>query len=72
MILIDRHARVPELGPPRLEVVRASGAAREHGVQARSDALVEAARADRIHPFMRPYLDALAREIPTTLSSHAE
>jgi predicted transcriptional regulator of viral defense system len=104
-MLIDRHARMPKLGYPKLEVVRASGAARDHGVQSRVvegvkvrltapaktvadcfrfrrhvglevalealrdylkkragtiDALVEAARADRIYPFMRPYLEALA------------
>jgi predicted transcriptional regulator of viral defense system len=103
-ILIDRHARMPQLASPKLEVVRASGAAREHGIEARMidgvkvrlttpaktvadcfrfrrhvglevalsalkdylrkrmgsiDALVEAARADRIYAFMRPYLDAL-------------
>jgi predicted transcriptional regulator of viral defense system len=89
----------------KLEVVRASGAARTHGVQSRTidgvkvqlttpaktvadcfrfrrhvgmevalaalkdylkkrkasiDALVEAPRAGRIYPFMRPYLEALA------------
>ena len=104
-VLIDRHARMPKLASPKLEVVRASGAARTHGVQSRIidgvrvqlttpsktvadcfrfrrhvgievalaalkdylkkrkgsiDALVEAARADRIYPFMRPYLEALA------------
>jgi predicted transcriptional regulator of viral defense system len=104
-VLIDRHARLPKLTSPRLEVVRASGAAREHGVETRSiegvnvqlttpaktvadcfrfrrhvglevaraalkeylrkrrgsiDALVNAARADRIYAFMRPYLEALA------------
>jgi predicted transcriptional regulator of viral defense system len=104
-VLIDRHARVPKLTYPKLEVVRASGAARTHGVETRTiegvqvqlttpaktvadcfrfrrhvgldvarsaleeylrkrkggiDALVEAARADRIYPFMRPYLEALA------------
>ncbi|WP_437778359.1 type IV toxin-antitoxin system AbiEi family antitoxin domain-containing protein [Sorangium sp. So ce1097] len=90
---------------PTLEVVRASGRAREHGIETRVidgvkvrltapaktvancfrfrrhvgievalaalkddlrkrkgsiDALVEAARADRIYSFMRPYLEALA------------
>lgn len=104
-VLIDRHARTPKLAHPKLEVVRASGAARSHGVQSRTidgvrvqlttpaktvadcfrfrrhvgmevalaalkdylkkrkgslDALVAAARADRIYPFMRPYLEALA------------
>jgi predicted transcriptional regulator of viral defense system len=104
-ILIDRRARMPKLAYPRLEVVRASGPARVHGVETREidgvkvqittpaktvadcfrfrrhvglevalaalkdylrkrkggiDALVEAARADRIYPFMRPYLEALA------------
>jgi predicted transcriptional regulator of viral defense system len=32
-ILIDRGARTPRLGHPKLEVVHASGAAREHGVE---------------------------------------
>jgi predicted transcriptional regulator of viral defense system len=104
-VLIDRHARMPKLAYPKLEVVRASGAARTHGIQSRIidgvtvhlttpaktvadcfrfrrhvgmevalaalkdylkkrngsiDALVEAARADRIYPFMHPYLEALA------------
>jgi predicted transcriptional regulator of viral defense system len=104
-ILIDRHARLPKLTTPRLEIVRASGAARMHGVETRQlegvkvqltspaktvadcfrfrrhvglevalsalrdylrtrkgsvDALVAAARADRIYAFMRPYLEALA------------
>ncbi len=104
-VLIDRHARLPRISYPRLEVVRASGAARKHGVESRViegvkvrvttpaktvadcfrfrrhvglelalaalkdylrtkkgsiDALVEAARADRIYTFMRPYLEALA------------
>jgi len=103
--LIDRHARFPKVASPKLEVVRASGAARTHGVEVLTiegvkvplttpaktvadcfrfrrhvgldvalaalknylkqrkgsiDALVEAARADRIYPFMRPYLEALA------------
>jgi predicted transcriptional regulator of viral defense system len=103
-ILIDRHARTPKVASRRIEVVRASGAAREHGVESRIidgvrvplttpaktvadcfrfrrhvglevalaalrdylrtrsgsiDALVEAARADRIYTFMRPYLEAL-------------
>lgn len=34
-VLIDRHARMAKLGSPRLGVVRASGAVREHGVQTR-------------------------------------
>lgn len=34
-LLIDRHARAPKLASPKLEVVRASGAAREHGVEVR-------------------------------------
>jgi predicted transcriptional regulator of viral defense system len=104
-VLIDRHARMPKVASPRLEVVRASGAALEHGVEGRVidgvkvrlttpaktvadcfrfrrhvglevglaalkdylhkrngsiDALVAAARADRIYGFMRPYLEALA------------
>ncbi len=104
-VLIDNRARTPSLSRPKLEVVRASGAAREHGVQTRTidgvkvqlttpaktvadcfrfrrhvgldvalaalkdylrtrrgsmDALIEAARADRIYAFMRPYLEALA------------
>lgn len=104
-VLIDRHARLPKIASPTLEIVRASGAAREHGVETRVidgvsvqittpaktvadcfryrrhvgldvalaalkdfldkrrgsiDALVEAARADRIYSFMRPYLEALA------------
>lgn len=104
-VLIDRHARMPKVGSPTLEVVRASGKALEHGIEMRVvdgvkvqlttpaktvadcfrfrrhvglevalaglkdylrkrkgsvDALVEAARADRIYAFMRPYLEALA------------
>ncbi|MBU1245245.1 type IV toxin-antitoxin system AbiEi family antitoxin domain-containing protein [Myxococcota bacterium] len=104
-VLIDRRARLPRLATPMLEVVRASGAARDHGVETRIidgvevqlttpaktvadcfrfrrhvglevalaalrdylktsrgsiDALVEAARADRIQAFMRPYLEALS------------
>jgi predicted transcriptional regulator of viral defense system len=105
-VLIDRHARMPKVTSPMLEVVRASGRALEHGVETRIidgvkvqlttpaktvadcfrfrrhvglevalaralkdylrkrkgsiDALVEAARADRIYAFMRPYLEALA------------
>lgn len=35
-VLIDRHARLPKLANPKLEVVRASGAARDHGVQTRT------------------------------------
>ncbi len=142
-VLIDRHSRTPKLGYPKLEVVWASGAARQHGVESQTidgvrvqitspaktvadcfryrrrvgldvaiaalrdflaksrgrptkrerrdrrggggqghgsgygtgtsrgdgygdpsvysiDALIEAARADRIYTFMRPYLEALA------------
>lgn len=104
-VLIDRHARLPKITSPTLEIVRASGAAREHGIATKVidgvkvllttpaktvadcfrfrrhvgldvalaalkdylrkrkgtiDALVEAARADRIYTFMRPYLEALA------------
>lgn len=103
-ILIDRHARAPKISYPKLEIVRASGRAREHGVETRkiagvqmqlttpaktvadcfryrrhvgldvaiaalrdylrthrggTNALVEAAKADRIYTFMRPYLEAL-------------
>jgi predicted transcriptional regulator of viral defense system len=104
-ILIDRHARLPKVCYPKLEVVRASGPAREHGIERRTiegvpvqlttpaktvadcfryrrhvgldvaltalrdhlrkkrggvEALVAAARADRVYAFMRPYLEALA------------
>lgn len=104
-ILIDRRARLPKLDYPKLEVVRASGPAREYGVEIRIidgvkvqlttpaktvadcfrfrrhvglevaltalrdylktrkgniDALLEAARADRIHSFMLPYVEALS------------
>jgi len=104
-LLIDRRARMPRLAYPKLEVIRASGPARAHGVEIRMidgvevrltnpaktvadcfrfrrhvglevalaalrdylktrmgsiDELVEAARADRIYGFMRPYLEALA------------
>lgn len=103
-LLIDRHARMPKLTYPKLEVVRASGPARQHGVESRVidgvdvlittpaktvadcfrfrrhvglevaiaalkdylakcagtvDALVDAARADRICPLLKPYLEAL-------------
>ncbi len=34
-VIIDRHARHPRITYPKLEVVRASGAAREHGVETR-------------------------------------
>jgi predicted transcriptional regulator of viral defense system len=40
-VLIDRHARMPKLSYPNLEVVRASGPAREHGVQ---DRIIEGVR----------------------------
>lgn len=103
-LLIDRHARLPKVASPQLEVVRASGAGRTHGIETRTidgvkvplttpaktvadcfrfrrhvgldvalaalkdylrlrkgsvDALLEAARADRIYTFMRPCLEAL-------------
>ena len=98
-----RMARTPKLSYPKLEVVRASGRAREHGIESRTieglrvqlttpaktvadcfryrrrvgldvamaalrdylrtrrggvDALVEAARADRVYTRMRPSLEA--------------
>jgi predicted transcriptional regulator of viral defense system len=104
-IMIDRHGRMPKLVYPKLEVVRASGDAREQGLATRMvegvkvsvtipaktvadcfryrshvgldvalaalrdylrkhrsgiDALVISAKADRIYPLMRPYLEALA------------
>jgi predicted transcriptional regulator of viral defense system len=34
-VMIDRHARTPKLTYPKLEVVRASGPARTHGVESR-------------------------------------
>lgn len=103
-LMIDRHARMPSIRYPALEVVRASGTARAHGVETRAiegvevkltspaktvadcfryrrhvgldvaidalkdylrkragsvDALEQAARADRIYAFMKPYLEAL-------------
>jgi hypothetical protein len=103
--MIDRHARAPTISYPKIELVRASGRARTHGVEVRTmegvkvrlttpaktvadcfryrrrvglevaitalrdylrknrsgiDALVEAARADRVYAVMRPYLEALA------------
>ncbi|MBI5363049.1 MAG: type IV toxin-antitoxin system AbiEi family antitoxin domain-containing protein [Planctomycetes bacterium] len=103
-VLLDRNARLPKLTQPKLEVVRASGPAREHGVEVRTiegvrvrlttpaktvadcfryrrhvgldvalaalrdylrkhrggiDALEAAARADRVHAVLRPYLEAL-------------
>ncbi|MDD9941981.1 MAG: AbiEi antitoxin N-terminal domain-containing protein [Myxococcales bacterium] len=103
-LMIDRHARMPSIRYPALEVVRASGTARAHGVETRTiegvevklttpaktvadcfryrrhvgldvamdalkdylrkragsvDALEQAARADRIYAFMKPYLEAL-------------
>lgn len=103
-IMIDRHSRMPRLAYPKIEVVRASGVAREHGQEVRIiegvevslttpaktvadcfryrehvgldvavaalrdflrkhrsgiDALIAAAKADRIYPVMRPYLEAL-------------
>jgi len=104
-VLIDRRARMPKVASPKLEVIRASGVSRNHGVDTRMidgvevqvttpaktvadcfrfrrhvglevalaslkdylkkrkgsmDALVQAAQADRIYAFMRPYLEALA------------
>lgn len=35
-VLIDRHARVPKVTSPSLEVVRASGEALEHGIETRT------------------------------------
>ncbi len=35
-VMIDRHARMPKLAYPKLEVVRASGPAREHFVESRT------------------------------------
>lgn len=40
-VLIDRHARMPKLSYPKIEVVRASGPAREHGVE---DRIIEGVR----------------------------
>jgi predicted transcriptional regulator of viral defense system len=102
-VLIDRHARMPTVTYPRLEVVRASGLARTFGVERRKiegvevaltspaktvadcfryrqhvglevalsalreylrshrggrEAVVAAAKADRIYAFMRPYMEA--------------
>jgi predicted transcriptional regulator of viral defense system len=102
-VLIDRHARMPTVAYPRLEVVRASGLARTFGVEKRKiegveasvtspaktvadcfryrqhvglevaiaalrdylrvhrggrEAVVAAARADRVYAFMRPYMEA--------------
>jgi predicted transcriptional regulator of viral defense system len=104
-VMIERHARKPNMGYPKLEVVRASGRAHTHGVQTRAvdgvrvrittpaktvadcfryrhrvgldvaiealrdylrkhrggmNALVDAARADRVSSLMRPYIEALA------------
>jgi len=103
-VMLDRRARTPKLSYPRIEVVHASGAALEHGVEVRVidgvkvrvttaaktvadcfrfrrhiglelalaalrdylrtrrgsiDALFEAARADRVHAVIRPYVEAL-------------
>jgi len=103
--MIDRHARTPKISYPKLQVVRASRKARDHGIQVKTiegvsvrltspvktvadcfcyrqhvgldvaiaalrdclrkrigsvDALVEAARADRVYTLMRPYMEALA------------
>ena len=35
-VMIDRHARMPKLAYPKLEVVRASGRALQHGVETRT------------------------------------
>jgi predicted transcriptional regulator of viral defense system len=104
-VFVDRRARVPKVASPKLEVVRASGLARTHGVETRVidgvkvqltspaktvadcfrfrrhvglevaiaalrdylakrkgsvDALLQAARADRVEALMRPYVEALA------------
>ena len=104
-IMLDRHARTPGLSYPKLEIVRASGPAREQGVEERIiegvrvkvttpaktvadcfryrrhvgldvaiaalrdylaknrrgiDALIASAKADRIYPLLRPYLEAIA------------
>ena len=104
-VMIGRHARMPKLSHPKIEVVRASGRALTHAIETREvegvkvrvtspaktvadcfryrqhvgldvalaalrdylrahrggmNALVEAARADRVYTFMRPYLEALA------------
>jgi predicted transcriptional regulator of viral defense system len=104
-VMIDRRARHPRTAYPPLELVRASGAARDHGVWTREiegvsvrittpaktvadcfryrrrvgldvaiaalrdylrthrggiEALVDAARADRVYAILRPYLEALA------------
>jgi len=104
-LMIDRHARKPNISYPKLEVVRASGRALTHGVESRMidgvrvritnpaktvadcfryrrhvgldvalaalrdylrkhrsgmNALVDAARADRVYTLMRPYLEVLA------------
>ena len=104
-VMIGRHARMPKLSHPKIEVVRASGCALTHAIETREvegvkvrvtspaktvadcfryrqhvgldvalaalrdylrahrggmNALVEAARADRVYTFMRPYLEALA------------
>jgi predicted transcriptional regulator of viral defense system len=103
-VLIGRHARMPNLVSPKLEIVRASGPALEYGVSSRVvdgvsvrittpaktvadcfryrkhvgmetalgalkdyvrkrkgtiDALYEAARADRVYAFVRPYIEAV-------------
>ena len=103
-VMIGRHARMPKLSYPEIEVVRASGPALEHGTETRRvegvkvqltsaaktvadcfryrqhvgldvaiaalrdylrkhrggmNALVDAARADRVYAFMRPYMEAV-------------
>ncbi|HEY6876723.1 MAG TPA: hypothetical protein VI299_01845, partial [Polyangiales bacterium] len=102
-VLVDRHARMPTVAYPRLEVVRASGLARTLGVEKRKiegvevavtspaktvadcfryrqhvglevaiaalrdylranrggrEAVVAAAKADRVYTFLRPYMEA--------------
>jgi predicted transcriptional regulator of viral defense system len=102
-VLIDRHARMPKVGYPKIEVIRASGDARTHGIETRTiegvevqitsaaktvadcfryrrhvglevalaalrdylrthrggrEALIAAARADRVQALLRPYLEA--------------
>jgi predicted transcriptional regulator of viral defense system len=46
-LMIDRHARRPKLSYPKIEIVRASGRAREHGVEAR---MVEGVRVRLTNP----------------------
>jgi len=103
-IMIDRSARTPKIAYPTVKVVKATGAARTHGIETRTvegvrvsltspaktvadcfryrqhvglevaiaalreyrrkhrggiNALLEAARADRVYAFMRPYVEAV-------------